>query len=68
MSENGIRCPWCHCAMSSVTRTITAVDKKIRRRQCRNCGREFTTSERAHKPLAASGDTKSADLRESAHD
>jgi len=54
----GIRCPSCACAHHQVIwvrkRELTVdgqqVGGTIRRRRCRHCGREFTTTERLADP------------------
>ena len=46
--DHGIRCPDCGCRHFEVIETRPAWNQRIRRRrQCRNCGRRITTSERS---------------------
>lgn len=41
-----MRCPRCHCAMSTVYKTLRVTETKIRRyRSCRHCGKSFSTNE-----------------------
>lgn len=44
--ERGIECLNCGCRHFEVIRTCQREDKIVRRRACRNCGREITTTER----------------------
>jgi len=45
--ERGVRCPKCHCGHVPVLYTRKVANGGIRRRrECRACGRRFTTYER----------------------
>lgn len=44
--ELGVRCPGCWCSDCRVTETRKTTDRRLRRRrECRFCGRKFTTYE-----------------------
>lgn len=44
--EPGLRCPRCFSAWSSVSKSLRLLRGAVRRyRQCRHCGRRFTTLE-----------------------
>jgi len=45
-SAEGIRCPHCGCGHSQVLYTWDTGGARRRKRACRNCGREFPTTER----------------------
>ena len=40
-----IRCPQCHCRHFLVVWVRHHVNKIVRRRECRHCGKQITTSE-----------------------
>jgi transcriptional regulator NrdR family protein len=42
----GIACPQCGCRHFDVVKIVRATGYLRRRRECRNCGRRVTTSER----------------------
>lgn len=45
--QRGLRCPKCGCAHWRVVYTrARAGGRLVRRRECRNCGRRITTTER----------------------
>ena len=46
-----MRCPYCQYEESKVIDSRPAEDRKRRRRECRKCGRRFTTYEIVEKPL-----------------
>jgi hypothetical protein len=41
----GVRCPSCSCAHAPVYYTREKLGHVVRVRECRNCGRRFTTRE-----------------------
>jgi transcriptional repressor NrdR len=46
--ERGVRCPQCNCAHLPVLETRKLPGGRImRRRECRHCGKRFSTYERA---------------------
>jgi len=47
LDDRGLRCPDCGCRHLFVVETRQTYDHRIRRlRECRHCGRTFTTYER----------------------
>lgn len=46
-----MRCPYCQYEDSKVIDSRPSEDKKRRRRECRKCGKRFTTYEIVEKPL-----------------
>lgn len=48
----GIECPKCGCRHLFVTNTIRLLRKIRRYRQCRNCGRRFSTIEKATEEIS----------------
>jgi DNA-directed RNA polymerase subunit RPC12/RpoP len=46
MVEGGIRCPKCGCRDTRVSYTWDVGGARRRKRVCRNCGREFPTTEK----------------------
>lgn len=48
--DDGLRCPRCNSAVSTVRRTMK-IGKTVRRyRECFHCAKNFVTSEYAHAP------------------
>lgn len=43
---SGVQCPNCGCSHAPVYYTRQRLNKTVRVRQCRNCNRRFSTTER----------------------
>lgn len=46
VSEEGLRCPRCHCRHLPAVRSYRAGNLTIRKRRCRHCGHIVTSSEK----------------------